>query len=147
MPETEKIPFLSPEDEKKIVDTIKEAEKATSGEIRVHIEEDSTEPPLKRAEEVFAFLNMHETKDRNGVLFYVCVREKKFAVLGDEGINNVVPEDFWESVKDHVIREFKKGNYADGLTLGIIECGMKLNTFFPYKDDDVNELSDEISKT
>jgi len=138
--------FLTAEEEKEIIDAIQEAEKSTSGEIRVHIEKSSHKKCLERAEEVFYELNMDKTKDKNGVLFYVAIDDRKFAVMGDEGIDKVVPDDFWDSVKNRVTSEFAKGNHADGLVLGIIEAGQKLQQYFPYQRDDIDELSNEISK-
>ena len=138
--------FLTAEEEIDIVKAIQETETNTSGEIRVHIEKCANAKCLERAEEVFYILNMHKTKDKNGVLFYVAVHTHQFAIIGDEGIDNVVPDDFWNSVKDRVTSEFAKGNHADGLVLGIIEAGQKLQHYFPYESNDVNELSDKISK-
>jgi uncharacterized membrane protein len=138
--------FLSPEDEEKIVQAILEAEKETSGEIRVHVEKDSSMEPLERATEVFYYLKMDQTKEKNGVLFYVSVLDQRFAVIGDEGIDKVVPDDFWESVKEIVTSEFKKGNYSKGLELGVLEAGKKLQAYFPYYDKETNELSDDISR-
>jgi len=138
--------FLTKEEEEKIVDAIRKAEKATSGEIRVHCEKKLDKDCLERAKEVFCFLKMEETKDKNGVLFYVAIDDQKFAVIGDKGIDKVVPDDFWESVKDKVMTEFSNGNQANGLIYGILEAGKKLQEYFPYQKDDLNELSDEISK-
>lgn len=138
--------FLTTQEEQQLIDAIKIAENKTSGEIRVHIEKNTNKPPLERALEVFKFLKMDQTKLRNGVLFYIAVNSKKFAILGDEGINKVVPENFWNNEKELVITHFKKGDYVTGLELAIIEVGKKLKAFFPYEDDDINELSDQISK-
>jgi uncharacterized membrane protein len=138
--------FLSKEDEQEIVQAIVSAEKNTSGEIRVHIEERSEKAPLDRAQEVFFELHMNETKDRNGVLFYVCVADKKFAIIGDEGIDKVVESDFWDCTKDIVISNFKESNFKNGLVEGILRAGERLKKYFPYQSDDVNELSNEISK-
>lgn len=138
--------FLSAEEEKDIVEAIRESENNTSGEIRVHIENCANKDCFKRAEEVFYFLNMHNTKDKNGVLFYVAADDRKFVVIGDKGIDKVVPDDFWNSIKNRVTGEFAKGNHLDGLVLGIIEAGQKLQQYFPYHKDDINELPDEISK-
>ncbi|MBN4048371.1 TPM domain-containing protein [Flavobacteriaceae bacterium AH-315-O20] len=143
---TEAEEFLTTEDEQKIVKAIQEAETATSGEIRVHLENDLKEDCLEHAKEVFNLLHMDETKDKNGVLFYVAVKAKQFAIVGDSGIDKVVPDNFWESVKNTVTSEFTKGNKANGLILGILEAGKKLQQFFPYEKEDKNELSDEISK-
>ena len=138
--------FLSKADEQEIVQAIVEAEKNTSGEIRVHIEEHSEKSPLDRAQEVFFELNMNETQDRNGVLFYICVSDKKFAIIGDKGINDAVESDFWDGTKDIVIANFKEGNFKKGLIEGILKAGQRLKHYFPYQSDDTNELSNEISR-
>lgn len=138
--------FLTAEEEKKIVEAIRDAEKSTSGEIRVHLETNSTKDCLEHAKEIFHLLRMDETVDKNGVLFYVAVHSHQFAIIGDKGIDKVVPDNFWISVKDTVTREFSKGNNADGLILGVLEAGIKLKQYFPIKKKDKNELFDEISK-
>lgn len=138
--------FLSAEDEKAIVEAIQQAEKNTSGEIRVHIENTSEKPPLERAQEVFHFLEMHKTAARNGVLFYISVKDRSFAILGDEGIDKAVEPDFWDCTKDVVIGHFKAQNYVQGLVEGVLRAGERLKTYFPYADDDKNELPDTISR-
>ncbi|MCS6822649.1 MAG: TPM domain-containing protein [Cytophagaceae bacterium] len=137
--------FFNEEQQKAIVASIKEAELNTSGEIQVHIENYCKKDVLDRAAEVFAALNMHKTKLRNGVLFYLSVKDKKFAILGDAGINAVVPENFWEDIKDYMQAEFRKGNFTEGLCEGIKRAGLQLKKHFPYQPDDVNELPDDIS--
>ena len=139
--------FLSKAEEQEIVHAIVEAEKNTSGEIRVHIEEHTEKSPLERAQEVFFELKMDETQDRNGVLFYICVSDKKFAILGDKGINEAVESDFWDCTKDIVIANFKEGNFKKGLVEGILRAGERLKKYFPYQSDDTNELSNEISRS
>jgi uncharacterized membrane protein len=139
--------FLSKAEEQEIVQAIVEAEKNTSGEIRIHIEEHSEKPPLDRAQEVFFKLKMNETKDRNGVLFYVGVADHSFVILGDEGINKRVETDFWDCTKDLVISNFKEKNYKKGLVEGILRAGERLKTYFPFQSGDENELSNEISKS
>lgn len=138
--------FLSAEDEKAIVDAIQQAEKNTSGEIRVHIENSSEKPPLERAQEVFHFLGMHATAARNGVLFYVGVQDRSFAIIGDEGIDKAVEPDFWDCTKDVVIDNFKGGRFKDGLISGILRAGERLKAYFPYTSEDANELPDTISR-
>ncbi len=138
--------FLTAKQEEGIIEAIKIAEKNTSGEIRIHIENSTNKPPMERALEVFYFLNMDRTILRNGVLFYIAVESKKFAILGDEGINKLVPDNFWDKEKELVLTLFAKLEFAKGLELAIIEVGKKLKTFFPYQSDDKNELPDEISK-
>lgn len=139
--------FLSKAEEQEIVQAIVEAEKNTSGEIRVHIEEHTEKSPLERAQEVFFELKMDETQDRNGVLFYICVSDKKFAILGDKGINEAVESDFWDCTKDTVIANFKEGNFKKGLVEGILRAGERLKKYFPFQSDDTNELSNEISRS
>ncbi len=128
------------------MEAIIEAESHTSGEIRVHLERGLEKDPIRRAEEVFCFLGMDVTRNQNGILFYVAVDDHRFAVIGDKGIDQVVPDDFWESIKNEVIQEFRERNFARGLILGILHAGQKLKEFFPVDDDDRNELTNAISK-
>lgn len=137
--------FLSKKEEQEVVAAIMEAEKATSGEIRVHIEDTCDVDPWIRAQHTFGKLGMHNTAARNGVLVYVACVSRKFAVIGDEGINNVVPKDFWKDVVAAMGECFSRGEFATGLAKGIKMIGEKLKAFFPYQSDDVNELSDDIS--
>jgi len=138
--------FLTPEEETAVVEAIQQAEKNTSGEIRVHLEKSTTIAPMERAIAVFNQLEMYKTKDANGVLVYVATEDKKFAICGDKGINDVVADDFWESTKEIMKNHFKNGNYKQGLVDGILEAGNVLKKHFPYQDDDIDELSNEISK-
>ena len=137
--------FFTKEEQQKIVAAIKEAELNTSGEIRVHIENHCKEEALERAAELFYGLKMDRTAARNGILFYLAVKDRKFAVIGDEGINKNVEHDFWNDIKDEMTRHFRNSNFTEGLTSAILKCGEKLKTYFPHQEDDVNELSDEIS--
>ncbi len=138
--------FLTKKEEQEIVQAIVEAEKNTSGEIRVHLEEHTDKNPLERAQEVFFSLEMEKTKDRNGVLIYVGVADKQLAIIGDEGINKLVVATFWNSTKELIISHFKKGEYKIGLVNGILKAGEQLKDYFPYQSDDINELPNEISK-
>jgi uncharacterized membrane protein len=138
--------FLTKEEEQEIVTAIGIAEKNTSGEIRVHIEKETSIPTLERAVEVFHHLHMEQTQERNGVIIYVAVKSKQFAIYGDKGINEKVPTNFWDSTKDTIISHFKNGNFKHGLIDGILKAGEQLKTHFPYQDADTNELSNEISK-
>ena len=110
-----------------------------------HIENKLKGDVLDRAAYLFETLNMHKTKERNGVLFYLALESKKFAILGDSGINAQVPENFWDHIKEEMGEHFKKANFTEGLTSGIVIAGEQLKKHFPYKEDDVNELTDEIS--
>ena len=138
--------FLSKEEEQEIIDAIRSAELNTSGEIRVHIEKTSKTDASNRALEVFHYLKMDNTKEQNGVLFYVAVADKTFVIYGDKGINDVVPKDFWDSTKDIMQSHFKLGNFKQGLVESILKAGKELEKHFPWEHGDVNELSDEISK-
>jgi len=139
--------FLTPEEEQRIIKAIQTAEKNTSGEIRVHLESKNKEKPsLAYVEEVFHQLGMTQTKERNGILFYVDVNHHIFTIIGDEGIHKKVPDGFWNQIKEDLIKAFKQGRYAEGLEKGILQAGEKLKQYFPYQSDDINELSDEISK-
>jgi uncharacterized membrane protein len=138
--------FLTEAEESAVVIAIQEAEKNTSGEIRVHIENKTEKPTLERAKEVFLFLKMNETKEKNGILLYVGIFHKQFAIIGDEGINSKIPNDFWNEEKELVLSCFSKQQYKEGLVETIQRIGEKLKVYFPYKKEDTNELSDEISK-
>ena len=137
--------FFTFEDKKQISEAIQVAEQNTSGEIRIHVEGKCRVDVLDRASYIFEKLEMHKTELRNGVLFYLAVQDHKFAILGDAGINQVTPEDFWENIKSTMLALFKEGNFTAGLAEGIKMAGEQLKKHFPYQDDDVNELSDEIS--
>ena len=137
--------FLGKENEKLVVKAIEGAEHQTSGEIRVHIESKCKVDVLDRAAWLFKKLKMQETKDRNGVLIYLSIVDHKFAIIGDAGINKVVPEGFWNDVKEMMIGHFSKGEFATGLINGIKMAGEHLKQYFPHQEDDVNELPDDIS--
>ena len=138
--------FLTKAEEEEVIQAIREAEKATSGEIRVHLETSSHDHLWDRAMEVFHLLKMDNTKQSNGVLIYVAVEERQFIIYGDKGINAVVPPDFWESTKNEIVAEFKKGNHKQGLINGITKAGEQLQKHFPWSEGDLNELSDKISR-
>lgn len=137
--------FLSKAEEQEIVEAIRVAEKSTSGEIRVHLEKTTSIAPFDRAVEVFNLLEMYKTKDSNGVLIYVAVNDKQFVICGDKGINEKVGEDFWNTTKDLIATHFKNGDFKQGLVDGILKAGQQLKYHFPYQDDDIDELSNEIS--
>jgi uncharacterized membrane protein len=138
--------FLTKEQEESIVSAIKEAEKETSGEIRIHIEKKcKAESALERAKEVFAELKMHETELRNGVIVYVAWKDKKVAIWGDEGIHKKVGQQFWEEELELILKFFKEGDFETGLSEVVLQIGQKLKENFPYQKDDINELSNEIS--
>lgn len=137
--------FLTAEQQETVVAAVRLAEKGTSGEIRVHIDGDCTGNPVSRAEEVFMRLGMNKTELRNGVLIYLACNTKVFAIIGDKGINDIVPEGFWNDVASMMSVEFRNGRFAEGLSAAALMVGEKLKDFFPYQEDDVNEQPDEIS--
>ena len=138
--------FLSSEDEVAIVNAIRTAEKQTSGEIRVHIEKTYDGDHFERTLELFHQLKMDNTKQENGVLIYVAVEDRQFVIYGDKGINDVVPNNFWESTRDVMQQHFKNGDFKQGLVNGILKAGEQLQAHFPWNSSDINELPDAISK-
>ncbi len=139
--------FFTPEQEKEVVAAIKAAELRTSGEIRVHLENHTDEPNLEHAQKIFHEVGMDQTELRNGVLFYLAIEDHQFSIVGDKGINDVTPDDFWDHIRDVMQDHFKKGEFTKGLVSGIGMAGKALQEFFPRQDDDINELPDQISKS
>ncbi len=137
--------FFSKEERDDIVMAIKSAELDTSGEIRVHIEGKCKGDAKDQAALLFEKLAMHKTDQRNGVLFYLALKNRKFAILGDVGINQVVPENFWDGIRDRMLDHFRENRFSDGLIEGITQAGKQLKKHFPYQKDDENELPDDIS--
>jgi uncharacterized membrane protein len=137
--------FFTKEQQAHIREAIREAEEAASGEIRVHIETYLREDVLDRAAWIFKKLGMHKTADHNSVLFYLALSDKKFAVIGDWGINAKVPSDFWDKVKELMEKHFSEGKFTEGMAKGILMAGLQLKEYFPHQKNDVNELPDDIS--
>ena len=137
--------FLTKAQKILVENAIKEAEQNTSGEIRVHIETEIKGDVLDRAAYLFEYLGMHKTSQRNGVLFYLATKTRKFAILGDAGINAKVPDDFWDQIKETMEAAFAQEKFAEGLSQGILTAGQQLKIHFPYEKNDVNELSNDIS--
>jgi uncharacterized membrane protein len=137
--------FFSKEQQAQILAAVKEAELATSGEIRVHIETKLKVDVLDRAAWLFKKLGMHKTAEHNGVLFYLAVQDRKFAIIGDSGINAKVGAGFWDEISELLTKNFKEGKFTEGLSEAIRMAGNQLKTHFPHQKDDINELPDEIS--
>jgi uncharacterized membrane protein len=137
--------MLTASEKEEIQESIRLAELKTSGEIRVHIDKKCDSDPFEKAVSVFNKLKMYETHERNGVLIYISFSDRKLAIIGDEGINNVVPSDFWESTKNELIFRFKRNEFAQGIIDAVTEAGKQLQQYFPVKLDDKNELSNEIT--
>jgi uncharacterized membrane protein len=137
--------FFSKKEKTAIIQAIQSAELKTSGEIRVHLERHAREPFFEHAREIFQKLGMTKTKDRNGVLIFMGLASRRFAILGDKGIYERLPEGFWDDIADQMTQDFKKDLFADGIVKAILRVGEKLRQYFPYERDDMNELPDEIS--
>ena len=139
------ITILNREEDQRVVEAIRQAERNTSGEIKVHIENRCKGDVEQRSLFIFDKLKLNETQLRNGVLIYLAIKDHKFAILGDKGINDMVEDSFWNDVKDLMLSHFKEGRFAEGLEQGIMRCGEKLKAYFPYQSDDINEIPDDIS--
>lgn len=137
--------FFSKPEKEEITASLKAFEMQTSGEIRVHIETHCHGDVLDRAATVFEKLGMIKTKERNGILFYLAINDRKFAIIGDAGINKHVTEDFWETVKLKMLDHFKEGKFSNGLIEGIEMAGNELKKYYPFRTGDQNELPDDIS--
>ena len=137
--------FFTEDQKKGIQQAIADAELNTSGEIRVHIDDKCNKDVLDQAAKIFQYLKMNKTQLRNGVLFYLAVDDQKFAILGDKGINEKVPEDFWDTIKETMLSHFKQKQFTEGLSKGIELAGEKLKIHFPLQSDDKNELSNDVS--
>ena len=137
--------FFTAEQQQEIIRAIRNAEMDTSGEIRLHLEESCGDDVLDRAADIFRKLEMHKTELRNGVLIYLAVKDRQFAIIGDVGINEKVPENFWDEIKEDMVANFKQGNFVKGLINAIETSGTELQHFFPRNTGDINEMSDEIS--
>ncbi|MCJ8208799.1 TPM domain-containing protein [Mucilaginibacter sp. RS28] len=137
--------IFTEEEQQLIREAVERAEKNTSGEIRVCVEKNCSEEVLDRAAKYFYQLDMEKTKARNGVLVYVATVDRKFAIIGDAGINSVVPDDFWDSTKEAMLNEFKVGNLVEGIVTGCTLAGEQLKKYFPHQSGDTNELSDDVA--
>jgi len=137
--------FFNSEEQERLVRAIQDAEKCSSGEIRIHVLRTSGEDLFEKGKKVFEKLRMTRTRDRNGILFLLELEHRRFAILGDRGIHEKVPADFWEDIRKELWENFHEGRFVEGLCAGISRCGEKLKLFFPARPDDRNELSDEIT--
>ena len=134
--------------EKEIVDlveVIKIAENQSTGEIRLHIDSSAEKENAEVAFEVFQRLEMYKTKDRNAVLFHVNFNQRYLTIIGDEGITQKVCQSFWDKIHSEVITQFVQGKYFFGLKEAIFKTGKELKKYFPVKEENPNELPDEIT--
>jgi uncharacterized membrane protein len=137
--------FFSDAEKETIRTAIEAAEERTSGEIRVHLDRRCAGDPLDAARGWFAKLRMEATRDHNGVLLYLAIADRKFALLGDSGIHEALPEGTWEALRDRMVDEFSKDRFAEGIAAAIAEIGGVLAARFPRRADDTDELPDELS--
>ncbi len=137
--------FFTKDELDKIVESIEKAELETSGEIRFHMESNCKGEVLSRSIQVFKNLKMHKTDLQNGTLIYLATEDKKFAIVGDKGINEKVPDNFWDDVRNMMSEKFKNNEFASGVSNAVLKVGEKLKEYFPYQKDDINELSNDVS--
>jgi uncharacterized membrane protein len=121
-------------------------EKKTSCEIRIHIEERNDAAVLDRAAFVFDHLGMHKTKQRNALLVYIQIYPSALAIIGDLGIHPHVNESTWEVWKNQLIEDFSQGHFSQGMSKLLDDVAQHLAPAFPWHTDDINELSDSISR-
>ena len=137
-------PFRNNE-EQLVISAIRDAERHTSGEIRVHIERQCDIPLMERTVQVFNLLDMDKTELHSGVLLYVSLDDRKFAILADSGINSRLGEKYWDKLYVKTTERFRNNSIADGLIWCIQQIAEELSLYFPILPNDINELSDEIS--
>jgi uncharacterized membrane protein len=140
------VTFLDQETRSRIVRAIEEAERRTSGEIRVHVQKKSKGDVFREAAGVFSRLRMHRTRHRNAVLIFVAPESRSFAILGDRGIHDRVGNGFWDETRDTLASYFSKGKFADGIEAAVLSVGEKLSLYFPAESGDRNELSNRVTQ-
>ncbi|MCC6687662.1 MAG: TPM domain-containing protein [Saprospiraceae bacterium] len=136
--------YFTEQERKEIKECIEQIEAQTTGEICICVEQYCDQDPITRAQEYFVKLEMTKAKRRNGVLIYLALSDNVFAIIGDEGIHNIVGEIFWEDAKTAMKENFKHGEIVKGVILGVRKVGDVLIQHFPKTDDDQNELKDDI---
>ncbi len=137
--------FFTTNDEALIIEAIRAAELRTSGEIRLHVNDEHKGDFDTFAKMIFDKLQIQNTAQRNGILFYLAIETKRFAILGDIGIHAKVNDEFWHTLATELEQEFRKNNYCQGLINAISKCGELLQEHFPTLADNPNELSNDIS--
>jgi uncharacterized membrane protein len=137
---------LDNETKQAIIEAIREAERRTSGEIRVHIRSKCRGDALKAAADIFKRLRMDRTRDRSSVLIFLALDSHAFAVLGDKGIHERVGNEFWSETRDIMTSYFARGDLRGGILQGIRGIGEKLSRYFPFSTGDQNELPDNITR-
>ena len=138
--------MVGPLDKKAVIEAIRDAERGTSGEIRVHLHRVPTNDALSDARKLFKRLGMHRTQERNGVLLFIAPKSQTFAIVGDEGIHARVGDAFWNTTRDRMQKEFSQGRLQEGVLAGVRSAGERLKEYFPAKRDDRDELSNEVTE-
>ncbi|OIO36106.1 MAG: hypothetical protein AUJ72_06100 [Candidatus Omnitrophica bacterium CG1_02_46_14] len=138
---------LDPPAKKAIMDAITEAERMTSGEIRVHLQKKCKDDVMYEAKKVFRRLKMHKTKHHNAVLIFIAMESRRFAILGDSGVHHHVGGSYWTEIRDKMASHFVKGEMLEGIIVGVLSVGEKLKAHFPLEPNDRNELPNEITKS
>ena len=138
--------FLSQLDHDRIVAAIAESEKATSGQIRVHVTRRRPTDLEARARRRFEKLGMTQTRHRNGVLIYIAPNLRQFQILGDTAVHEKCGDDFWKETAREIQEHFRRGAFTDGILRGVEKVGRVLAEHFPREAGDSNELPDEVTE-
>jgi uncharacterized membrane protein len=136
---------LSEDQQSEVLLAIKQAELKTSGEIRVHVESHCEGHPVDRAKVLFYQLGMDKTDLQNGILLYLAIKDRKYAIIGDKAIDAKVPLEFWETIRDEMRPILAKNEFSRALVLGVNRVGEALIESFPFQKGDINELTNDIS--
>jgi len=137
--------LIPPEEQNRLLDKIARIEKCSSGEVRIHVTDRRVKDPLEAARKTFTALGMAATKRRNGVLVFLSLPSRSFAIVGDEGIDRVTPPDYWDRLRDALAQRFAAGNFCEGLLEILDRVESVLLENFPYEKGDVDELPNDIS--
>jgi uncharacterized membrane protein len=137
--------LITPEEQNRLLDKIARIEKRSSGEVRIHVTGRRVKDPLETARSTFTSLGMTRTKRRNGVLVFLSLPSRRFAIVGDQGIDQVTPADYWGRLRDTLAEHFAAGSYCQGLLEIMDRVESVLVEHFPYEKGDVDELPDDIS--
>lgn len=137
--------LFTDEEQERIRQAIEDVEKHTSGEVRICVEKNCNEDVLLRAAKYFHELGMQHTRQRHGVLIYLATVDRKFAIIGDKGINKLVPANFWNSTKDAMLQHFKYGDLVEGILTGLKIAGEELKKHFPSDNDNPNQLPNDVA--
>ena len=141
--------FISDDEMLRISNRIKEVEKTTAGEICVAVKEhlhflQRNKPIHALAEKEFVRLGVNKTRDKTGILIFVLLPRRQFFIMADTGINEKVPENTWDAIKDEMQKMFLAGEFSKGIIHGVQRVGNILSEHFPVKPDDMDEISNEI---